>query len=490
VLNKDAGKPIKLAVQPEGAGRIIAEYSSDTTLSNIIQSIELKGHSGKKKSDNEIAVVVYMRKEIAGSDLDQTTLKSLGLSGGMNAALRYFFKQPEVLHEQASVFTAAPSTSSKVEEKVHRPMRKNNEVTLSDILPKRIDDEHSPIEIDKTERSKDEAPDREPSTSKEKISNVTVSSNNTRSQNEPTSNLVPESIKAKDANEIVVQKSTISEPEIIHYIDSFIPEPLRKQRNAIIFRIEDRVSISQKEENISDDFFELNINDIKLLHAENVKNAKEVEEGGQLMTRQLRESQAIGNKLNLMNKYKKCIIRIQFPPPDRLVLQGTFTITETIGDVIRFVDNFIQNKDATMHLFTTPPKKILDPNASLIDENCFPSAVLHFGQEGVTAEEEQNASQLRYLKPVLLASLSNSVGVERSLIDCGIRRNVKERNPTSNENVTCSKPSDSTSTKEAKHQSIKNGNGIKRTGSDNSSQGLKPDTKVPKWFKPGKPTAP
>ena len=282
-----------------------------------------------------------MRKEIAGSDLDQTTLKSLGLSGGMNAALRYFFKQPEVLHEQASVFTAAPSTSSKVEEKVHRPMRKNNEVTLSDILPKRIDDDHSPIEIDKTERSKDEAPDREPSTLKDKSSNVTVSSNNTRSQNEPTSNLVPESIKAKDANEILVQKSTISEPEIIHYIDSFIPEPLRKQRNAIIFRIEDRVSISQKEENISDDFFELNINDIKLLHAENVKNAK-VEEGGQLMTRQLRESQAIGNKLNLMNKYKKCIIRIQFPPPDRLVLQGTFTITETIGDVIRFVDNFIQ----------------------------------------------------------------------------------------------------------------------------------------------------
>ena len=91
---------------------------------------------------------------------------------------------------------------------------------------------------------------------------------------------------------------------------------------------------------------------------------------------------------------------------------------------------------------------------------------------------------------MLLASLSNSVGVERSLIDCGIRRNVKERNQTRNENVTCSKPSDSTSTKEAKHQSMKNGNGIKRTGSDNSSQGLKPDTKVPKWFKPGKPTAP
>ena len=47
-----------------------------------------------------------------------------------------------------------------------------------------------------------------------------------------------------------------------------------------------------------------------------------------------------------------------------------------------------------MHLFTTPPKKILDPNASLIDENCFPSAVLHFGQEGVMAAEEQVRKKL------------------------------------------------------------------------------------------------
>jgi len=85
-------------------------------------------------------------------------------------------------------------------------MRKNNEVTLSDILPKRIDDEPSPIEIDKTEITKDDAPDRELSTSKEKSSNVNVSSTYTRSQNEPTSNLIPESINVKDANEEVVKK--------------------------------------------------------------------------------------------------------------------------------------------------------------------------------------------------------------------------------------------------------------------------------------------
>ena len=60
------------------------------------------------------------------------------------------------------------------------------------------------------------------------------------------------------------------------------------------------------------------------------------------MTQQLRDSQAEGAKLNLLNRYKRCIIRIQFPPPDSLVIQGTFSITESISDVIQFVKNFMQ----------------------------------------------------------------------------------------------------------------------------------------------------
>lgn len=60
------------------------------------------------------------------------------------------------------------------------------------------------------------------------------------------------------------------------------------------------------------------------------------------MTQQLRDSQAEGQKLNLINKYRRCIVRVQFPPSDKLVLQGTFSITETVEDVVRFVQNFLQ----------------------------------------------------------------------------------------------------------------------------------------------------
>ena len=340
-LEKDTGKPIKLAIQPEGGNRIVAEYSSDTLLSDIIQSIESKGHDGKKKFEGEVAVVVYLRKEITGNDLFQTTLKSLGLSGGMSAALRFFYKSPEVLHEQASVFTAAPTLATKTEEKIHRPMRKNNEVTLSDILPKHVEEPSNRIEVDKVESNDNQALGKDELTSKYKeSSDYPLSDKEKRLSSHTVQN--SESKPKVNQEKTDQPKATVSLPEIIHYIDTFISESNQKQRNTIVFKMEDRVSIKDFDQNISDDFFELNINDIKLLHAENIKNAKEEEEGAQLMTRQLRESQAEGNKLRLMNKYKKCIIRILFPPPDRLVLQGAFSITETIEDVINFVQNFIQ----------------------------------------------------------------------------------------------------------------------------------------------------
>jgi len=482
LLEKDNRKPIKLAIQPEGGGRIVTEFSSDTLLSDIIQSIETKGHDGKKKSVGEVPVVVYMRKEITGDNLGQTTLKSLGLAGGMSAALRYFYKPPEVLHEQASVFTPAAATSIKTEEKIHRPMRKNNEVTLSDILPKPTEQQLSTTEADKFESYQNSTSEATISTSKDNRSNHKFSNDDVKAQSSQNSTKSSNVIMKNQDTDNPKEKETI--PEIIHYLDSYIPDAHKKQRNSIIFRMEDRVSMKDLDDNISDDFFELNINDIKLLHAENIKNVKEIEEGAQLLTRQLRESQAEGNKLRLMNKYKKCIIRVQFPPPDRLVLQGTFTVTETIEDVITFVLNFIQDSDTPVHLFTTPPKKILNSKASLIDENCFPSAILHFRQEKKETANNQDVTEIRYLKPELLTLLSNSAGVERSLIDCGVRKKVKE--PSSILQTNTAKAG-STASSNAHPTSTKNGSGIKRTGSESSSQSLNPGSKVPKWFKPGKP---
>ena len=75
----------------------------------------------KNNSDGELPAIVYMRKEVVGDDLVNTTLKGLGLKGGMSAAMRLFYKQPDTAKEQANVFIPAPQKSPALtEEIIHR----------------------------------------------------------------------------------------------------------------------------------------------------------------------------------------------------------------------------------------------------------------------------------------------------------------------------------------------------------------------------------
>lgn len=62
-------------------------------------------------------------------------------------------------------------------------------------------------------------------------------------------------------------------------------------------------------------------------------------EDGQLCTSAMRELEKTQNQLNLLSKYKKCIIRIHFP--NRLVLQTVFKSTETVLDVMNFIRKYL-----------------------------------------------------------------------------------------------------------------------------------------------------
>ena len=79
------------------------------------------GHVEKKFANENIPTIIYMRKEITGNDLETTTLKSLGLTGGMSAALRFSYKQLESVNQQANVYVPAPKLEPSVKEEVaHR----------------------------------------------------------------------------------------------------------------------------------------------------------------------------------------------------------------------------------------------------------------------------------------------------------------------------------------------------------------------------------
>lgn len=54
------------------------------------------------------------------------------------------------------------------------------------------------------------------------------------------------------------------------------------------------------------------------------------------------------HQLNLLHKYKKCIVRIHFP--NRLVLQTVFKSTETVLDIIHFVKKYLIDESLDFNL--------------------------------------------------------------------------------------------------------------------------------------------
>lgn len=62
----------------------------------------------------------------------------------------------------------------------------------------------------------------------------------------------------------------------------------------------------------------------------------------------MRELEKAQNQLNLLYKYKKCIIRVHFP--NRLVLQSVFKTTETVSDIITFIQKYLVNESLDFYL--------------------------------------------------------------------------------------------------------------------------------------------
>lgn len=117
------------------------------------------------------------------------------------------------------------------------------------------------------------------------------------------------------------------------------------ERNAVLFT-QDAAKVASLSD-LPDSFFDLNVNDIKLL----IKGLRTQSEGTveqPLLTAKLREMEDEQKQLLMLNKYKTVIIRIQFP--NRYVLQGTFTPYETIGTITEFVREYLGNPDIDFYL--------------------------------------------------------------------------------------------------------------------------------------------
>lgn len=345
---------VTLGIQCENGDRLTGDFDPGCNLYDVLCIM-----CPEQVDPETNPVVVYMRRMIYGeTSFKETTLRSLGLTHG-RAMLRLIHKSQDELNVQANI--SAPLQPRPVEEK----------------LPEKPRDKPSVRKYPKV----DSPPLQQPSPAFYEVDKPKAASPPRQLQkifaNDPSHEIVPQP---------VLKEKTVAEEEFI-----FVGP-----RNAMIFSQDTAEAIPS--EDLPDDFFELTITDAKKLLKDLKKHRMELD-NLPLQTSAWRSLLKSTDQLTRMNRYTKSIIRIHFP--DQMILQGVFKPVDTVEMVFDFVRDYLENRDLDFYLYTTPPINILDRNSKLIEIDCVPNAVLHFGVKGACATG-------RYLKMEFLAKCTTA----------------------------------------------------------------------------------
>lgn len=143
-------------------------------------------------------------------------------------------------------------------------------------------------------------------------------------------------------------------------------------REYVFFEEKEENDAVRMNDDISDEFFELTIDDIKKRLSELRYQQKEFEEK-QLTTARSRQLQ----RERALNQYPKIVVKVIFP--NRAVLQGIFRPAERLQVLYNFVRSFLSDCLADFYLYTTPPRFILkDMNSLLYDCHLSPASKVYF----------------------------------------------------------------------------------------------------------------
>ncbi|KAH0946061.1 hypothetical protein HN011_005217 [Eciton burchellii] len=354
---------VTIGIQLENGERATREFPPNVTLALALTEIY-------PNSDLERAVLIYMHREVYGREtLEKTTLKSLGLNSG-KAILRLIYRDPEQLKTQAHVSTpllpkpavTAMNDSSKSSKKDH-PRIASSVVphcskTMGDISLSKTDRENpekckTKVKLHgKNKTAVDTPVDRD----QERIADTT-------GENHP----IVSSRHDSERDERVMEMRCTEIQEDAYGI-KFLGE-----RNALVFNQAGTRVLPRDE--LPDSFFDLDLHDARTLMRD-AKRRREQLEDAPLLTEAQRKLDQDKRILDQLNKYRRTVIRIQFP--DQYVLQGLFGPLETVQTVKDFVKQYLDNPDCEFTIYTAPPKHILSPGMRLIDENLVPSAIIYY----------------------------------------------------------------------------------------------------------------
>uniref|UniRef100_A0A1A9WAS4 UBX domain-containing protein n=1 Tax=Glossina brevipalpis TaxID=37001 RepID=A0A1A9WAS4_9MUSC len=368
---------VDICIQLEDGNRHQAQFKPEDNLWQVVAQL---GDGYIQTYENP--VVIYTRQEIIGKQkMSETTLKSLGIIEG-RALLRLLNKKPEELKTQANVYIApAIKTTPKKSSGSEKTKKTNSNAggggfsisrNLMQNLKKSSDEKNVEVELEagsnENQKEEPEKPKYDWSSGVGRSmqpSQIQIGSNNNESEME-------------EKNE-----------PIYHIIG---------ERCAIIYSLNE---IHTQIEDLPDSFYDLTVNDLKLV-LRDLKNIAAGNEDAPLLTEKLRELRDNRTMLNKISQYKNCVIRIKFP--DRCVLQGMFKPIDKISDVIEFVRKFLRKPAKSFYLFTIPPKTKLILEKTLLELDFVPNALIHFSYE----DESENVGNC--IKSEFLTKLTSPEG--------------------------------------------------------------------------------
>ena len=355
---------VVLCIQSESGKRWQEEMSDGTTLWEAIERSGFIKEVPERAENNAVPVIVYMAKEIIGKEsLKETTLRRLGLTSG-RALARLLFRNPEVLKDQAMSGQISARTYNDSNAGKKSPPRR----------AMRVDDGRSFLQKLKDEVKSDDIPKAVQKESREEEQNTTSEGEPEPEKNNDLLPTIYPSTPSDDQDEQMEtdppQTKEVEDNEeepILHYIG---------ENNAVVFVSGDISRVRVSAGDVSDAFYELTESDVRKLYQERVRAVKEAEEGSELLTSAMKEARREAKKLNTLQTYRKTVVRVQLP--DQVSLQATFLSGQTVGEVMNFLRQFLASPRMEFELFVAPPRTVLEPENSLLDAGCVPSANLYF----------------------------------------------------------------------------------------------------------------
>ncbi|KAJ0178277.1 hypothetical protein K1T71_006100 [Dendrolimus kikuchii] len=425
----------------EDGERRMADFAPNITLYDIITSL-----APSELSSLQHPTILYMRQEVTGVNaLREKTLRQLGLIKG-RAILRLLNKAEEARQANVSAIYRRPVQNVVDNMKdVKKPEQIIEKEPLQDICvednptpgPSNVVDQHKknvtidPIKVIKNEKI------------------ISENRTNDNSRISEKDYIIDESEKGNKPEPMQVDPEVKVTASGTSHTQESLERRLKIEEEVTFLGAQKAIAFMQPEafedemEDLPDDFYELTIEEVRKLYND-LQQQRLSLENTPLITASKRDEIVKHSSKQKLNSYKSVVVRIQFP--DHIILQGIFSPTDKIEDIIHFIKEHLENPEKSFHIFTTPIKETLDPKMTLLDAKFVPCVHMHFKWM------EDDPSE-RYLKEevYLKKTSSDAAGILASKYRAPSRRKSEDGSNSSNS----SKASASTSK----------------------------NSKVPKWFK-------